>query len=166
MTECFVGLGSNLNNPLYQVQQAIKELSQLPACKLLCSSSLYRSKPLAGMEQPDYINAVAKLNTDLSAEQLLEQLFLIEDSHGRQRKQRWGSRSLDLDLLLYGKQHFDTPALQVPHPEIIHRCFVLLPLLELGCREVAGIGSIEHFYEACEKELVKVTDSTGEVIKG
>lgn len=129
----FIGLGSNLLSPLRQVRQAICELAQLPASRLRAVSSLYRSDPLGPSGQPDYINAVAAIDTRLTPLQLLDGLQAIENRHGRRRGAvRWGPRTLDLDLLLYGDAVLDEPRLTLPHPEILQRAFVLRPLAEIA----------------------------------
>lgn len=156
MTICFIGLGSNLNQPIDQVTNAIVELAEVPQSQLLEQSPLYKSKPLAGMQQPDFVNAVAKMHSQLSAQELLQALFKIEQRHGRERKEHWGPRSLDLDLLLYGREIIDEPGLTVPHPGISQRCFVLVPLLDLGCGDVPLLGSITHYDGACKNQLERV----------
>ena len=127
----YIGLGSNLENPRNQVEAALEELNQLPGTRLLAASSLYQSKPL-GPPQPDFINAVALLETTLPALALLDQLQGLEQRHQRVRREHWGPRTLDLDLLLYGDESVDHPRLQVPHPELTKRNFVLYPLAELA----------------------------------
>jgi len=128
----YIGLGSNLENPLEQVMSALRELDQLPQSQLLLQSSLYQSAPMGPANQPDYINAVAALETRLSAHELLSALQGLELSHQRQRKERWGPRTLDLDLLLYGDQSINTERLVVPHPGLAERSFVLRPLFEIA----------------------------------
>lgn len=129
----FVGLGSNLDDPVDQVERALDELAQLPNCHLTARSSLYRTAPMGPQDQPDYINAVAALETSLEPTVLLDALQSIEQLHGRVRKaEQWGPRTLDLDLLLYGEQCLDTPRLQLPHPGMKQRGFVLVPLHEIA----------------------------------
>ncbi len=127
----YVGLGSNLQSPRDQVTQALDELARLPACQLIAASSLYRSAPL-GPAQPDYINAVAALQTELAPLALLRQLQALEQQHGRVRLERWGPRTLDLDLLLYDDLEMATEVLTLPHPEMARRNFVLVPLAEIA----------------------------------
>lgn len=127
----YIGLGSNLENPRNQVITALDELNQLPHCRLVVASKLYQSEPL-GPPQPDFINAVAALETTLSPLELLDQLQELEQRHQRVRREHWGPRTLDLDLLLYGDRRVDHPRLQVPHPELTKRNFVLYPLAELA----------------------------------
>lgn len=127
----YIGLGSNLDDPRRQVETALAELGRLPRSHLKAASSLYQSRPL-GPPQPDYINAVAALETDLAPLELLDQLQSLEERHRRVRVERWGPRTLDLDLLLYDDQVIDQPRLQVPHPELHRRAFVLYPLAEIA----------------------------------
>jgi 2-amino-4-hydroxy-6-hydroxymethyldihydropteridine diphosphokinase len=127
-----VGLGSNLDEPITQVTSALAELSELPHTQLLQASSLYASKAVGPGEQPDYINAVACLSTELDPEPLLDLLQTIEQGHQRQRIERWGPRTLDLDILLFAQQTLNTARLSVPHPYLPERNFVLQPLLEVA----------------------------------
>lgn len=127
----YVGLGSNLEDPIQQVSTALVELGQMPKTSLLQHSQLYRSDPVGPPGQPDYINAVAKLETDLEALELLDELQAIENLHDRRRVQHWGPRTLDLDLLLYANQVISNERLTVPHPFMSEREFVLYPLAEI-----------------------------------
>ncbi len=126
-----VGLGSNLDAPLEQVRRAVGELDAIPGTRLTACSSLYRSPPMGPPDQPDYINAVAALRTALEPEALLDALQAIESAHGRRRLRRWGARTLDLDILLWGERRVATSRLTVPHPGLHERAFVLYPLAEL-----------------------------------
>ena len=128
----YVGLGSNLENPIQQVSDALIELNEIPQTRLLKQSQLYRSDPVGPPGQPDYINAVALLETALEPLDLLDALQSIENAHQRRRIQRWGPRTLDLDLLLYADQQIDLERLQVPHPHMTEREFVLYPLAEIA----------------------------------
>ncbi len=129
----YIGLGSNLQMPVQQIWRALDALKQMPRTVLAGHSSLYRSKPLEGMPQPDFINAVAALDTGLDAPELLAELQAIEQRQGRVRDgQRWAPRTLDLDLLLYGEERIVTEQLTVPHPGLLERSFVLIPLLEIA----------------------------------
>lgn len=132
MTRCYIALGSNLDNPEQQVKQAMTRLTELDSSSSMTCSSLYRSKPLGPQQQPDFINAVVGLECELPALQLLSRLQGIENDQGRVRAERWGPRSLDLDLLLYGEETIDHPDLKVPHPEMAKRNFVLIPLYEIA----------------------------------
>jgi 2-amino-4-hydroxy-6-hydroxymethyldihydropteridine diphosphokinase len=129
----YIGLGSNLASPLRQVRQAIAELAQLPASRLVAVSCIYRSHPMGPADQPDYINAVAAIETRLSPLELLDGLQAIENAHGRVRGSvQWGARTLDLDLLLYGDEIIAEPRLTVPHPGMAERSFVLQPLADIA----------------------------------
>ena len=133
MVRAFVGLGSNLNEPVMQISRALEELAQIPQSEFIATSSLYRSEPLGDSDQPDYINAVVALDTELSAIALLDHLQRIEDAHQRQRgEERWIARTLDLDILLYGNQVIDSERLVIPHYHMQQRNFVLVPLLEIA----------------------------------
>ncbi len=128
----YVGLGANLDNPESQVRRAFDELAQLPQSSLLARSSLWRSAPVGYANQPDFINAVAKIETGLSPEALLGELQRIESAHARDRSFPNAPRTLDLDLLLFEDTVRVTPALTLPHPRMHERAFVLLPLLEIA----------------------------------
>lgn len=133
MTRVYIALGSNLANPLHQVQSALNALAELPQTKLIATSSLYRTPPLGPQDQPDYLNAVVALDTDLSAENLLDHTQKIELEHGRVRKdERWGPRTLDLDILLFGDEIINTERLAVPHYDMKNRQFMLYPLAEIA----------------------------------
>lgn len=127
----YIGLGSNLNTPEAQVRQAISALATLPLSQLSGASSLYASRPVGPQDQPDFVNAVVALNTALSPLALLDQLQALEQRHRRKRQRHWGPRTLDLDLLLYNQQTIACPRLNVPHPHMHARAFVLAPLAEL-----------------------------------
>jgi 2-amino-4-hydroxy-6-hydroxymethyldihydropteridine diphosphokinase len=129
----YIGLGSNLDNPAGQIEQAFELIEKLPETRVIARSSLYRSAPFGPVEQPDFINAVVSVMTSLAATTLLEHLQEIERSQGRIRGNvRWGPRVLDLDLLVYGDAVIEKPELMVPHPGIAARNFVLLPLREIA----------------------------------
>lgn len=128
---CYIGLGSNLDNPRHHVEQAFKELASLPGCSLAACSSIYRSDPVGPQDQPDFINAVAALDTSLEPHALLDALQSLEQKHQRVRERHWGPRTLDLDLLLFGEQIINTERLTVPHAYLRERAFVLWPLSEI-----------------------------------
>jgi len=132
VTIAYVGLGSNLEEPEKQVRQAFDELDRLPHTRVVRKSSLYRTAPIGHEAQPDFINAVAQLETGLPAERLLAELQVIEKSHGRERSFKNAPRTLDLDLLLFGDTKLNSPQLTVPHPRMHERAFVLKPLLEIA----------------------------------
>ncbi|MEW5756525.1 MAG: 2-amino-4-hydroxy-6-hydroxymethyldihydropteridine diphosphokinase [Pseudomonadota bacterium] len=155
----FIGLGSNLDNPIAQLTRALAALKRLPHSRVRAQSSLYRSVPMGPADQPDYVNAVVEIETELEALDLLSRLQQIEQNQGRTRTGlRWGPRTLDLDLLLYGDQIIDLPTLQVPHPGVAERNFVLYPLHEIAPTvKVPGLGAIGTLLKRCpDKGLVKL----------
>ncbi|MDH3320216.1 MAG: 2-amino-4-hydroxy-6-hydroxymethyldihydropteridine diphosphokinase [Betaproteobacteria bacterium] len=159
MITAYIGVGSNQGNPRAQVMQALAELAELPATRLAARSPLYGSAPLDAPGQPDFVNAVAAVDTELSAAQLLEALQAIESRHGRERAYRNAPRTLDLDLLLYGEAAFASPVLTLPHPRMHERAFVLRPLLDLDPRaEVPGRGSARELLLACAAQSVERID--------
>ncbi|TFZ04129.1 2-amino-4-hydroxy-6-hydroxymethyldihydropteridine diphosphokinase [Ramlibacter humi] len=131
MVTAYVGLGANLGDAAAAVSRAIDSLGRLPQTRVTAQSSLYRSAPVDA-SGPDFINAVARIETGLIAPDLLRELQRIETAAGRERPYRNAPRTLDLDLLLYGSAHIDSPALTVPHPRLKERAFVLRPLEEIA----------------------------------
>jgi 2-amino-4-hydroxy-6-hydroxymethyldihydropteridine diphosphokinase len=129
--KAFIGLGSNLGEREAMIRQALEELVRLPGTQLTRASSLYDTEPAGEVDQPNFLNAVAQIDTELTPRQLLWNLMLIEKRLGRVRTRRWGPRTMDLDLLLYGDLIIEEPDLVVPHPELTRRSFVLVPLVEL-----------------------------------
>ena len=130
---CYIGLGANLTTPIAQLQRAVVALQQLPDSHLVAVSSFYGSKPMGPQDQPDYVNAVAAIDTRLLPEPLLDALQQIEQQQGRVRKaERWGPRTLDLDILLYGNDTISSDRLTVPHYGLREREFVLYPLHEIA----------------------------------
>jgi len=144
MIRVYIGLGANLAEPILQLQHAVTALAQLADSRLVAVSSFYGSKPMGPQDQPDYVNAVAAVDTTLAAETLLDALQRIELEQGRQRKdERWGPRTLDLDILLYGDEILATSRLTVPHYGLHQREFVIYPLLELApLLHIPGIGAL------------------------
>jgi 2-amino-4-hydroxy-6-hydroxymethyldihydropteridine diphosphokinase len=129
----YIGLGSNLKDPDRQLADALELLAAIPETRLIAQSSLYRSAPFGGIEQPDFVNAVAALLTCLEPMPLLRELQRIESERGRERSDlRWGPRTLDLDLLVYSDVQMNDSDLIIPHPGIAQRNFVLLPLREVA----------------------------------
>ena len=131
MTETIIGMGSNLDHPEEQVITACRELSRIPETILVQMSSLYSSVPVGPQDQPNFVNSVALLRTELNPEQLLDALQDIENRHRRVRLRHWGPRTLDLDILFFGSAVIDTERLQIPHPEFRNRVFTVIPLLEI-----------------------------------
>lgn len=132
MARVYLGLGANLANPLAQIHAGFLRLQKHPALNVRACSSLYASKPMGPQDQPDYVNAVVGLDTQLPADALLDILQGFEQEAGRVRLRHWGERTLDIDILLYGDVVMDTPCLTLPHPGIETREFVLIPLAEIA----------------------------------
>ncbi|MEA1063640.1 2-amino-4-hydroxy-6-hydroxymethyldihydropteridine diphosphokinase [Erwinia sp. HR93] len=133
MTRCYIAIGSNLASPLAQASAAIAALKTLPDSELVAHSSFWRTPPLGPQDQPDYLNAAVALETQLSPEALLDCTQRIELEQGRERKaERWGPRTLDLDIMLFGGLTLDTPRLTVPHYDMKNRMFMLWPLYEIA----------------------------------
>ncbi len=144
MTLAYVALGANLGNPILTIKSAIGSLDALAGTARIATSSLYRTSPVGLKNQPDFINAVVALETDLSPQALLEQLFVIEQQFGRRRSVKNAPRTLDLDLLLHGGCVLDTPPLTLPHPRMHERAFVLAPLAEIApLAVIPGHGRID-----------------------
>jgi 2-amino-4-hydroxy-6-hydroxymethyldihydropteridine diphosphokinase len=153
----YIGLGSNLADPAAQVRRATTDLEGLPKTEVLARSALYRTAPVGPTDQPDYVNAVVSLKTRLSPRGLLEALQVIERAHGRRRDgTRWGPRTLDLDILLYGDARLSEPGLQIPHPEMGRRAFVLVPLEDVAPSgfQVPGLGPLADLVERCPRRGV------------
>jgi 2-amino-4-hydroxy-6-hydroxymethyldihydropteridine diphosphokinase len=132
MIAAFIGLGSNLQQPILQLRSALAALELIPESRVSRVSSVYRSAAVGPGDQPDYLNAAVQLDTSLEAPALLQRLQAIEQSQGRQRTVRWGARTLDLDILLYGDSIVATDTLSIPHPALPQRNFVLYPLAEIA----------------------------------
>ncbi|WP_432699096.1 2-amino-4-hydroxy-6-hydroxymethyldihydropteridine diphosphokinase [Kluyvera cryocrescens] len=133
MTLVYIALGSNLASPLEQVNAAVKALGEIPQTRLVAVSSFYRTPPLGPQDQPDYLNAAVALETTLAAEELLRHTQRIELQQGRVRKaERWGPRTLDLDIMLFGQAIIHTDNLTVPHYDMYNRGFMLWPLYEIA----------------------------------
>lgn len=163
MPLAYIGLGSNLSDPQAQIAAALDKLKQLEACTVSQISSLYFSRPMGPKDQPDYMNAVVAIETNLTAIELLEQLQGIEENAGRVRKDnRWGARVLDLDILLFGQQVINTARLTIPHYGLKLREFVLLPLAEIAPNLLLPDGdSIQGLADQIEKNGLKIHSKLG-----
>ncbi len=147
----YVGIGGNLDDPVCQVRRAFQALAALPASRCVARSPLYRTTPVGGPPgQPHYVNAVAALDTALDPDELLTALQEIENAQGRIRNVRWGPRTLDLDLLLYGALIRDDPRLTLPHPRLHERAFVLYPLYDIApTLRLPGRGRLREWLARC-----------------
>lgn len=146
----FIGLGGNVGDVASTMQSALAAIGELPGTQLISCSSLYTSPAHGGIAQADYINAVLEIQTAASPQELLEDLLAIERNHGRDRaiEQRWGPRRLDLDILLFGQRIIGESELQIPHPRLAERVFVLAPLAELDKDlTIPGLGALMPLLE-------------------
>jgi len=156
----YIGLGSNLEDPHSQLQRAFADLDKLPDTRVAGHSSLYRSAPIGLLDQPDFVNAVAKIETNLTPQDLLQSLLQIEHQHGRERTIRNAPRTLDLDLLLYDNMQIDEHGLTVPHPQMHLRAFVLQPLLEIAPDiGIPGVGQAHQFLQTCRDQILEKLNS-------
>lgn len=151
MNKVFIGLGSNLDEPLSQLKSAIEHLKNTQGITFIAVSHFYSSPPMGPQDQPDYINAVVELDIELTAEGLLDELQKIENLQGRLRSQHWGARTLDLDILLYGSEVINTERLTVPHQGLSERNFVLYPLSDLVNKdfEIPILGKLNILLATC-----------------
>ena len=158
----WLGLGSNLQQPVAQLQQALKRLSDTTGLEILKTSSFYRTPPWGDEQQDDFINAVVQIETSLDPIPLLHVLQSIENVMGRQRSggRRWGPRLIDIDLLLYEKQQFQSAELEIPHPRMFERAFVLKPLSELDANlEISGHGTVGELLQDLDcSGIIQVKD--------
>lgn len=153
-----IGLGSNLDGPQRRVIAALRALAALPKCRLLRHSGLYQSAPVGPVDQPDFINAVAELETLLPPLALLDALQDLERAAGRVRRRHWGERTLDLDILLWDDQTLALPRLTIPHPEITRRAFVLRPLLDRWphSRLPDGTALADYWHQVADQPLQRL----------
>ena len=149
--DAYIGLGSNLDNPLQHLLNAAEDIAAAAEIQQIALSPLYQSDPVGPPNQPDYINAVMHIETTLTPLALLHQLQTIENLHGRERNVRWGARTLDLDILLYDDQIIDLAELSVPHPEMTKRSFVLYPLTDIAPSNltIPGRGKLLELLTRC-----------------
>jgi 2-amino-4-hydroxy-6-hydroxymethyldihydropteridine diphosphokinase len=156
----FIGLGSNLEDPRNQLKRAFAAIGELSGTRLVAQSSLYRSAPLGYPDQPDFVNAVVKIATDLSPQALLQALLQIEHRHGRERTFRNAPRTLDLDILLYDDVQLHEHGLTIPHPQMHLRAFVLQPLLEIAPdASIPALGQARRVMQDClDQTLERIAD--------
>ena len=165
LTLCYIGLGSNLNEPLRQLNDAKNKISSLSDTNILRLSSIYQSKAMTLDDEPqnDYLNAVIEIETSLEAENLLNALQQFELDQGRVRDKRWAARTIDLDILLYGDQQIKTERLIVPHMEIENRSFVMIPLSQINSNiEIPGKGKLKKLIDKLgDRALEKMSEFDG-----
>lgn len=166
MKTAYVGLGSNLENPVWQIKTAIQHLQSSPDVHVIKQSSLYSSQPMGPQNQPDFVNAVVEIQTTLSIQFLLRFLQEIECQQKRQRtSERWGPRTIDCDILLFENDVIDTEQLKIPHPGLSEREFVVYPLAEIAPDLVLPNGtSIEMLKAQCPRRGLQIITSVDEEI--
>lgn len=156
MASVFIGLGGNLADPVEQLKIAINSIEQLEATQLVCCSQFYGSTPLGPEDQPDFVNAVCQIETELLPDVLLAALQTIEKTQGRIKKRHWGERLIDLDILLYDNQAILSEHLTIPHVEIANRDFVLIPLAEISpSLVIPSKGSVEALISNLSETYLK-----------
>ncbi|MGK0476205.1 MAG: 2-amino-4-hydroxy-6-hydroxymethyldihydropteridine diphosphokinase [Oleispira sp.] len=159
MALVYIGLGANLNQPQQQIELALIELARLSNTTLISHSSLYHSKPVGPQDQPDYINAIALLDTLLEPLDLLDVLQKLEQDHGRLRQRHWGERTLDLDIILIDNKIIESERLTVPHPFAQQRSFVLFPLFEISPNLIFPNGiALEQLLTELDNDLIRIRD--------
>jgi 2-amino-4-hydroxy-6-hydroxymethyldihydropteridine diphosphokinase len=157
----YIGLGSNLEQPQQQILTAIHDIEAIVGVELVAQSSLYHSPPMGPQDQPDYINAVVAVDTELAPLALLDALQHIEQSHGRVRKRHWGERTLDLDILLVDDKVISETRLTVPHPGIAERAFVVYPLAEIAPDLlIPGKGKLSDIQAECPLDGLKQVEES------
>lgn len=160
--QVYLGLGSNLESPAEQLRAARTTIATESGISEISFSSLYRSPPMGGIQQPDYVNAVMEIETDFSPLKLLTVMQAIENEHGRVRSERWGARTLDIDILLFGDKVLNFPDLVVPHYGMAERAFVLYPLFEIAPNlEIPTHGKLADLVSRCPLDgLERLSDDT------
>ncbi len=163
--KAWLGLGSNLQQPAIKLQQALTRLGEIDGVGILSKSSFYRTPPWGDENQDDFINAVVQIETNLGPTPLLYQLQSIENVMGRQRSgRRWGPRLIDIDLLLYGDKQCRSEELELPHPRMHERAFVLMPMFELDpMLEIPGYGAIAELLQQLDcSDIFRLRDEAGD----
>jgi 2-amino-4-hydroxy-6-hydroxymethyldihydropteridine diphosphokinase len=159
LTAVVLGLGGNIGDTRSLMREAIEHLARQPDVVVKAVSSLYRTPPWGKTDQPPFLNAAVKIETDLSPQELLSVVLLVEQALGRERKERWGPRTIDIDILIYGGRTVDEPGLCVPHPRLTERAFALAPLVDvMPDAEVAGRPAGDWFAESDRVGLQRVAD--------
>jgi 2-amino-4-hydroxy-6-hydroxymethyldihydropteridine diphosphokinase len=153
--EAALGLGGNLGDPVAAFATVLRRLATHQAVSLVRPSSVYRTAPWGKLDQPEFLNMAVLVETGLSARALLDLCLSLEREGGRERRERWGPRTLDIDILTYGGQTIDEPGLQVPHPRIAERAFVLAPLAEIAPGMMIGGRSVADLVEAVIDETIR-----------
>ncbi len=153
--EAALGLGGNLGDPVVAFATVLRRLEAHQAVSFVRPSSVYRTAPWGKLDQPEFLNMAVLVETGLSARALLDLCLSLEREGGRERRERWGPRTLDIDILTYGGQTIDEPGLQVPHPRIAERAFVLAPLAEIAPGMMIGGRSVANLLEAVIDDTIR-----------
>ncbi|MCU4177929.1 2-amino-4-hydroxy-6-hydroxymethyldihydropteridine diphosphokinase [Bosea sp. BH3] len=153
--EAALALGGNLGDPVAAFAAALRGLRDHPSIMLRALSSVYRTPPWGKTDQPEFLNMAALVETTLAPEDLLALCLELERAGGRERGERWGPRTLDIDILTYGEQAIDRPGLQLPHPRIAERAFVLAPLAEIMTERLIGGRAVKDLLEAVQNETIR-----------
>lgn len=153
--EAALGLGGNLGDPVVAFATVLRRLEAHEAVSRIRPSSVYRTAPWGKLDQPEFLNMAVLVETTLSARALLDLCLSLEREGGRERRERWGPRTLDIDILTYGRETIDEPGLQVPHPRIAERAFVLAPLAEIAPGLEIGGRSVADLLEAVKDETIR-----------
>lgn len=157
-TEAALALGGNLGDPVEAFAAALTSLKRRPENLLLRQSSVYRTAPWGKLDQPDFLNMALLVGTSLPPDDLLALCLEIERERGRERLERWGPRTLDIDILTYGEETIDRPGLQIPHPRLAERAFVLTPLNEIAPHLMIGEKSVAELHAALDDDSVRLDD--------
>ncbi len=163
MTSAYIALGSNLGDRVALLRGALAALQRDGAVRVVAESAVYETAPVGGPKQPDYLNMVVAVSTELTAEVLLERCLAVEAEHGRVRRERWGARTLDLDLLAYGEVQLESERLTLPHPRMAERAFVLVPLAEIAPALNIGDTTVRELAAQCERSGLRRLGPLAEV---
>lgn len=164
--EAALGLGGNLGDPVVAFATVLRRLEAHEAVSRIRPSSVYRTAPWGKLDQPEFLNMAVLVETTLSARALLDLCLSLEREGGRERRERWGPRTLDIDILTYGGETIDEPGLQVPHPRIAERAFVLAPLAEIAPGMMIGGRSVADLLEAVMDETIRRDPAATERLQG
>lgn len=157
-----VGLGGNLGDPKVQMQEALSLLDSYNDIQIRAVSNLYKTAPWGNTDQPSFLNACALMNTELSARQLLELCLSIEKDLGRIRNERWGPRAIDLDVLFYADELIDEPGLELPHPRMIQRAFVMVPLSDVAPNKEINGRAVQFWADKLSSDEIEIADDTSD----
>lgn len=162
MTQVLIGLGGNMGDPAAAMAEALRLLDDTPGVRVIAASRLYRTPPWGKLNQPEFLNACASLQAELDAQSLLDLALALEARLKRVRLERWGPRTIDIDVLAYGQARVETPTLTLPHPRIRERAFVLMPLAELAPDLSIEGQSVRHWLQQLDVTGIEAVTDNGE----